>query len=85
MSNLSTVQDVNRKLAREIIDEARGNPAHPYARKYVGIANGKVAVVADNADELVQRLRQVEPDARKVLGLEVGADYDAVQEIWGLP
>ena len=43
------------------------------------------SLVADNADELVQRLRQVEPDARKVLGLEVGADYDAVQEIWGLP
>jgi hypothetical protein len=80
----NTVQDLNRELARRIIDEARGNPTHSYAGKFVGIANGKVVVVADNADELAHRLRQVEPDTSKVFGLEVGVDYDAVQEIWGL-
>jgi len=84
MPSYGAVQDVNRELARRIIDEARSNPAHPYARKFVGIANGKVVVVADDADELARRLRQIEPDPLKVLGLEVGVDYDAVQEIWGL-
>ena len=84
MPTSSTIQDLNRALARRIIDEARGNPAHPYSGKFVGIVNGQVVVVADNADELARRLRQVEPDAGKVFGLEVGVDYDAVQEIWGL-
>jgi len=84
MATSNTVMDLNRELARQIIDEARGNPQSAYAGKFVGIANGQVVVVADNPDELAQRLRQAEPDARKTFCLEVGVDYDAVQEIWGL-
>ncbi len=78
----NVVQDVNRALARKIIDEARADPQSPYTGKFVGIANGRVVVVADDADELARRLRQAEPDVSKTFALEVGLDYDAVQEIW---
>ncbi|HEV3257772.1 MAG TPA: hypothetical protein VG013_12880 [Gemmataceae bacterium] len=84
MPTASTVEDLNRELARQIIDDARGNPQCPYAGKFVGIANGQVVVVADNWDELAQRLRQAEPDARKTFCLEVGVDHNAVEEMCGL-
>lgn len=83
MSISNTVQERNRELARKINEEARGNPQSPFLGKFVGIANGAVVVVADNWDEVAERLRQVEPDVHNTLCLEVGVDYDAVQEIWG--
>jgi hypothetical protein len=82
MSN--TIQDQNRQLAKRLSDEGRNNPNSPYAGKFVGIANGQVVAVADDWDELARLLRQAEPDPRKTFALEVGRDYDAVQQIWGL-
>jgi len=84
MSALKTVQELNREEARRIIDAARNDPRSTYIGKFVGIANGQVVVVADNWDELARRLRQAEPDPNKAFGIEVGLDYDAVQEIWRL-
>jgi hypothetical protein len=75
---------INRQLAQRLLDEARANPPSPCAGKFVGIANGQVAVVADSWDELGRRLRAVEPDPAKAFGVEVGRDYSEVQEIWGL-
>lgn len=72
----------NEELARQINQEARGNPSAPYAGKYVGIANGQVVVVADTLDEVVGRLRQVEPDPMKCRCLEASADYDSVYNVW---
>jgi hypothetical protein len=40
MGNTSTVQELNRDLARRINEEARRNPQLPHANKFVGIANG---------------------------------------------
>jgi hypothetical protein len=84
MANSSSVQERNREAARQIGAEARTNPQSPYAGKFVGIANGQVVAVADNWDELARRVREAEPDHRKAFCFEVGRDYDAVQEIWGL-
>ena len=42
----NTIQDINRELANRINAEARSNPQSPYANKFVGIANGKVVVIA---------------------------------------
>ena len=84
MSAATMVQDLNRKLADEINAEARSNPQSPYANKFVGIANGQVAVVADSLDEMIRRLRQIEPDPSKTFGVEASRDYDEVVEIWGL-
>jgi hypothetical protein len=85
MSGSSTVQDRNRELARQINEEALRNPQSPYAHKFVGIANGQVVVMADNFDEMIQRLRQIEPDPAKTFGVEASRDYGVVEEIWGLP
>jgi len=84
MTGASTVQDLNRELARRINEEALKNPQSPYAHKFVGIANGQVVVVADDRDEMSRRLRQIEPDARKCFGVEASRDYSIVEEIWGL-
>jgi hypothetical protein len=79
-----TVAELNRELARKINQEARDNPPSPLAGKFVGISSGQLVAVADDMDELVQRLLQVEADPRQSLCLEVGLDYGQVQEIWGL-
>jgi hypothetical protein len=84
MSGASTVQDLNRELARTINEEARRNPQSPYANKFVGIANGQVVVVADDPDDLSRRLRQIEPDPSKCFIVEASRDHSIVEYIWGL-
>jgi hypothetical protein len=80
---LDLVQQRNRELARLVNEEARSNPESPYAGKYVGLANGKVVIVADSLDDVARRLREVESDPKKMFCIEAGLDYDAVQHIWG--
>jgi hypothetical protein len=84
MSDSNRVRKLNEALARKINEEARRNPQSPYANKFVGIANGQVVVVADDLDELVPRLLQIEPDPCKCFIVEASRDYDEVEEIWGL-
>ena len=75
MSISPTVQELNRELARKLIEEGRTNPQSAYRGKYVGIANGRVVAVADSWDELARLLRQTEPDPSKTFAVEVGRDY----------
>jgi ubiquinone biosynthesis protein UbiJ len=82
MAIQKTIQELNRELADKLSEEGRNNPASVYAGKFVGIANGQVVVVADDWDELACRLHQVEPDPTKTFGVEVGRDYEVVEEIW---
>jgi len=82
MAATSTIQDLNRELARQINDEARANPQSPYANKFVGIANGQVSVVADCLNEMARRLRQAEPDTKRCFGVEASRDYAEVHMIW---
>jgi hypothetical protein len=84
MSASLTVSELNRELARKINEEARDNQHSIYAGKFVGICSGQVVAVADDLDQLVDCLRQVEADPRQSLCLEVGLDYGQVQEIWSL-
>jgi hypothetical protein len=84
MSNTSTVQDLNRDLARKINEEARKNPQSPYANKFVGIVNGKVAVVGNDLDDVIRQLRIIESDPQKCFFVEASRDYSIVHEIWGL-
>ena len=82
MAAAKTVQELNRELADKLAKEGANNPEAPYFGKFVGIANGQVVVVADDWDEVLRRLRQVEPDPTKTFGVEVGPDYDEIVEIW---
>src|SRR5262249_2645723 len=84
MSDTSSILELNRQLALKINEEARRDPHSPYANKFVGIINGQVVVIADNADEVYHRLRQLEPDNLKCFIVEASRDYDEVVEIWGL-
>jgi hypothetical protein len=81
MSDAKSVQDLNRELAMKINEEALRNPESPYANKVVGIANGKVVVVADDPDELSRRLRQIEPDPSKCFIVEASVDYSEVEDV----
>ena len=82
MSNGASVREANEELAKQINDEARSNPQSPYANKFVGLANGKVVVVADSLDEMARLLRQLEPDPTRRFCLEASRDYSEPLEIW---
>ena len=84
MSGARTVQDLNRELADQINQEALRNPQSPYAHKFVGIANGNVVVVADGAEEVSRRLRQIEPNPNNCYAVEASRDYGAVEDVRGL-
>ena len=82
MTQNDSIASVNERLVRQINRQARQDPQSPYAGKLVGIANGQVVVVADTWREVVDRLRQVEPDPARCRCLEASADYDRVEVIW---
>jgi hypothetical protein len=82
MTSTTSIQQLNRELGDQLIAEAKQNPQSRYLGKYVGIANGQITIVADDLDDVVQHLDQVEPDASKTFCLEIGPDYDKVYEIW---
>jgi hypothetical protein len=82
MASIAEVRKLNSEVAEQINQEVRANPASPYAGKFVGIANGKVATVGDSFEEGLRLLRQAEPDNTRGLLLEVGADYTETEYIW---
>jgi hypothetical protein len=84
MSASNSILELNRQLALKINEEARRDPHSPYAHKFVGIANGKVVVIADTLDEVFHRLRQLEPDNLKCFIVEASRDHDVVDEVWEL-
>jgi len=84
MAAAGSIHDINRDLARRINQEARNDPHSPYVNKFVGIANGKVVVVADQFSEMIRKLRQIEPDPTKTFGIEASHDYSQVEDVWEL-
>jgi hypothetical protein len=77
------ISERNRELAEKINKEVKESPQHPYAGKFVGIANGQVVAVADNLDDIGDQLERIEPDNTRTFVLEVGADYSKTEYIWG--
>jgi Family of unknown function (DUF5678) len=84
MSNAAVFSKRNHDLARRINEEARNDPLSPLMGKFVGIVDGQVVAVADELDEVVERLRQTEADSSRTFCFEVGLDYGQVEDIWGL-
>jgi hypothetical protein len=87
MATSDTVQERNEDLARRIHAEARRDPNSLYCHKYVVIANGRDVVVAEDLDELILRLQQVEPDPEKCycVWIDPKGDFSADNEIWESP
>ena len=81
---MPTIREINSALADRLYEEAQQNPQSPYARKKVGIANGKVVVVADDWDEVGEKLDQAEPDATKTFVIDMAEDYTKTEYIWGV-
>lgn len=81
MPELEVIQAENRNLARQINLEARSNPQSPYAGKYVGIANGKVVIVAESCSEVFYRLHEIESDPRKTFAILASHDYSKTETI----
>ena len=80
---MPTIQEINSELAGKLYDEAQRDPQSPYAGKKVGLANGKVVVVADDWDEVDRRLEQAESDPSKMFCIDMAVDYKKVEYIWG--
>jgi hypothetical protein len=80
----SPVTEINRELAGRIDREVRADPGHPYAGKFIGIANGRVVAVAADVEEVCDALERAEPDNTRTYVLEAGAEGGGVEYIWGL-
>jgi hypothetical protein len=80
MEKNGSIRAINERLARKIRREGK-DPKSPYANRFVGIANGKVVVIADSLTELLRQLRKIEPDGSKCYGVDVAADYSRVEEV----
>lgn len=81
-AKLTGIEKANYELADRINREALANPQSPYAGKFVGIANGKIVIVADTRKDALDVLRQVESDLTRTWCIEAGQDWDVVEEIW---
>jgi hypothetical protein len=84
VSNPSAVQDLNRELARRLIEEARDDPQSPYAGKFVGTsptaASSPWRTTGMNWPGGCARPNRTRASRS---AWRWGADYDTVQEIWG--
>jgi hypothetical protein len=80
----NSVYEVNRQLADMIGAEAKSDPQSIYFNKFVGLANGRVAVIAESWDDLMPRLLRIEPDRSKLFVFEASRDYGKVCVIWGI-
>ncbi|HEX3151970.1 MAG TPA: hypothetical protein VHR66_28110 [Gemmataceae bacterium] len=76
-----SIRTMNRRLAQKVKREGKENPKSPYANRYVGIANGKVIVIAKTLGEMMKALRNSEPDSAKCIGVDLVGDYDQVYEV----
>jgi hypothetical protein len=82
MADSLPVSQLNRKVADRINEEARKDPASPYAGKFVGIIDGQVVAVAGELREVMRRLRASGADPSRMFCLEAGRDYSRVVEMW---
>jgi hypothetical protein len=83
MEKNDSIRAINERLARKIRREGQADPMSPYANRFVGLANGKVVVIADSLTEMHRQLLKTGPDPLKRYGVDVAADYSRVEEVWG--
>ena len=76
------IQERSWEIGRQISREARADPNSPYAGRWVGFVDAEIAVVADTLDEMMERLHAAQPDPARCFGIDAGADYESVHEVW---
>ena len=82
-SALTTEQEKDQELARQINREARANPNSPFAGKYVGIFQQQVVAVGDSLDDLEAQFEALGIGPREGACIEASADYDEAYSLWG--
>ena len=65
-----TAYELNREVARRILQEVQADPSSRYAGKVVGIANGQVVLVGDDPDATHCRLLEIEPNTWRCVTFE---------------
>lgn len=73
-----TALDLNRRVAEEINAEALRDPNSPYAGKFLGVVDGKVAIVADTLSELGDGLRSMGARPGEAFCIHAGHDHSQV-------
>ena len=81
MEKNGSIRAINERLARKVRREGQADPKSPYANRFVGLANGKVVVIADTLSDASRQLRQIELDSSRRFIVDVAADYDRVYEV----
>jgi len=81
MSTTKSLKEINLELAEKLAREGKNNPQAPYYGKFIGIANGKIVVVADSWEELDRQLPLIEPDPTRTAVVDVGYDPDRVHPV----
>jgi hypothetical protein len=82
MPTVFELHEIDSRLVRAINQEARSDPASPYAGKFVAIANGKVVAVGDRLEDVVAAFKQMVPERTQGVIFEANADYEGSHEIW---
>ncbi|PIY41215.1 MAG: hypothetical protein COY42_28630 [Armatimonadetes bacterium CG_4_10_14_0_8_um_filter_66_14] len=81
-ATMTPAQERCWEQSKSVNREARSDPGSPYSGKWVGFVDGELAVVVDTVDEMLTRLKAVEPDSTRCLGIEASRDYTVVDFIW---
>ena len=71
MEKNGSIRALNERLARKVRREGQADPKFPYPTRFVGLANGKVVVIADtltDASRDQERGRRVADVDRHVEG-----------------
>jgi hypothetical protein len=70
MEDRQTIITRNSELLWQLNEALLRDSNHPYAGKWIGIANGQVAFVGDSREQVEKRLEEVEPDSFRRICIE---------------
>ena len=80
MTQTKSIEELNRELGDQVFEDAKHHP-EKYGGKYIGIANGRVVIAADSLNEIVDRLREVEPVPMRCFIVDMSRDPDKVYHV----
>lgn len=74
MKTMKTIQQ-ERALNQQAALKLRKKLQKTHMGKFVGIVKGRVAAEGETIEEVLQKLKQIEPDPNKGLVFQVGEEY----------
>jgi len=80
MTTMKTIEELNRELGDQVYADAKKNP-QKYSGRYIGIANYKVICSGDDREDVINRLKEIEPDTRRLFFVDAKRDLNKVLRI----